>query len=185
MARLLLVRHGQASAGWGADGDPGLSALGIAQAESAADRLDELLGDRRAALRTSPLRRARETAAPAARRWGRSATVSAAFGEIPSPTDDLAERAAWLPGALAGRWGDLDERVARWREHLIAAALATELDTVAFTHFVAINALVGAAAGSEDVTTFLPANASITELAVHDGSLEVVILGSEAAPEVG
>lgn len=184
MARLLLVRHGQAAAGWGADADPGLSSLGARQAEAAADRLvQEASG---AALRTSPLRRARETAAPLEARWGATAAVDLAFGEVPSPTDDLDERAAWLPGALAGRWSDLDGRVAAWREALIGAASAVADDTVAFTHFVAINALVGAARGSDDVTTFLPANASITVLEVGaGGSLDVVVLGDEAPPEVG
>ncbi|MEZ5138727.1 MAG: hypothetical protein R2711_08130 [Acidimicrobiales bacterium] len=66
-----------------------------------------------------------------------------------------------------------------------AAARAITADTVAFTHFVAINALVAAAQGTDEVTGFLPATASVTTIEVVGGSLEVVDLGDEAPPEVG
>ncbi len=36
MAKLYLVRHGKASAGWGMEKDPGLDDLGHAQAKAAA-----------------------------------------------------------------------------------------------------------------------------------------------------
>jgi broad specificity phosphatase PhoE len=180
---LHLVRHAEAASGWGSDADPGLSELGQRQAAAAAEALVASLSPR--AVVTSPLRRTRETAAPIVRAWGTEAEVVAAFGEIPSPSDDLAERAAWLPGALRGRWGDLDEAVGAWRAALIEAALAVERDVVVVTHFVAINALVGHALGRDEVTTFLPANASVTVLDALDGRLEVVERGGEAPPVVG
>jgi broad specificity phosphatase PhoE len=183
VARLHLVRHGQAAAGWGDDADPGLSPLGVRQAEAVAAHLAASVAPM--PVRSSPLRRARATAEPLAGRWEIPIEIDAAFGEIPSPSDDLDERAAWLSSALAGRWGDLDEAVGRWRAELLAAALGTLEDRVVFTHFVAINALVGAAAGSDDVTTFLPANASVTVLEVDGGQASIVALGDEAPPEVG
>ena len=36
MARLYMVRHGKAAAGWDGDADPGLDALGRQQAEAVA-----------------------------------------------------------------------------------------------------------------------------------------------------
>jgi len=183
VARLHLVRHGQAAAGWGDDADPGLSPVGSRQAEATAERLAASRAP--CALRSSPSRRARETAGALAARWGRVAELDPAFGEVPSPSADLAERAAWLPGLLAGRWSESDDAVAAWRAELVAAARAITADTVAFTHFVAINALVSAAQGTDEVTAFLPANASVTTIEVADGSLEVVDLGEEAPPEVG
>ena len=39
MARLYLVRHGKAAAGWGADADPGLDEIGRNQAEQMAQGL--------------------------------------------------------------------------------------------------------------------------------------------------
>ena len=63
VARIYLVRHGEAT---GYDGaDPGLSELGASQARQVAQRLAEIAGAP-IELVTSPLRRARETAQPLA-----------------------------------------------------------------------------------------------------------------------
>ncbi|MCB1038212.1 MAG: histidine phosphatase family protein [Acidimicrobiales bacterium] len=185
MARLRLVRHGQAAAGWGDDHDPGLSALGLEQAAAAAGGVGLGSDDPLPSILSSPLRRARETAAAFSEALGTPARIDAAFGEIPSPSTGLAERDAWLRAALVGTWSDLDSSVAAWRSSLLGAIRALRGDTVVVTHFVAINAVVGAAAGSDLVTTFLPANASITTVVVDpDGSIAVEALGSEAPPVI-
>ena len=185
MALLHLVRHGHAEAGWGAHRDPDLDQQGRTEAENRAAALAELLTPCR--LISSPLARALQTAAPLAQRWDRDVEVVPALGEIPSPSTDLAERQAWLSGALQGRWGDLDESVARWRHGLVDAVGATSVDTVAFTHFVAINAAVGSVTGACSIVAFLPATASVTTLEVDagTGSVEIVALGDESAPQVG
>lgn len=183
MARLHLVRHAEASSGWGSDLDPGLSPLGRQQAAATAAALAAALEPR--ALLTSPLRRAQETAAPLGEAWGLVPEVVEAFGEIPSPSTDLAERAAWLPGALRGRWSDLAPEVAAWRAGLVEAASGLARDAVVVTHFVAINALVSWADGRDEVTSFLPANASVTVLEVADGKIFVLDRGAEAPPVVG
>ena len=136
---------------------------------------------------SSPLRRATETAAPLAAAWGRSVTIDPAFGEIPSPTPDLAQRQVWLSSALASHWTDLGDDIAAWRQTLLDAAGAIDEDTVVFTHFVAINAVVAQATADSAVTVFLPANASVTEISVDPGTgaRRVAALGSEATPELG
>jgi broad specificity phosphatase PhoE len=116
--------------------------------------------------------------------------LAPAFGEVPSPSGDLAARGEWLRDALAGTWGDLGAEVARWRQALVAATLGLGGDAVVFTHFVAINALVGWAEGSALVTTFAPANASVTVVRVEPvpgaaPRLTVVRRGDEAPPQVG
>ena len=77
MARITMVRHGQAAAGFGEDHDPGLSPLGRQQAAAAADAV-ESLGP--LPILCSPLRRCRETAQALADRWGVTPTVDAAVG---------------------------------------------------------------------------------------------------------
>lgn len=186
MPRLHLVRHGQAAAGWGHHPDPGLDALGARQARDVAERLADAVDP--AAIVTSPMRRAVETARPLVELWEQPAVVVPAFGEIPSPTGlPGEERRAWLSSALASRWGHLDDQVAAWRADLLAAARSVQEDTVAFTHFVAINAIVAEATADDAVTVFLPATTSVTEVEVDPGwgRLRVVALGSESAPEVG
>jgi broad specificity phosphatase PhoE len=177
VARLMLVRHGHAAAGWDADPDPGLDDLGVAQAVAAASAL-EPLGPLR--IVTSPLRRTLETAAPLASRWSVDPVVDPRVAEIPSPTADLAERGVWLTTAMAGTWSQLGERWTAWRDELVDALVSIEDDTVVVTHFIAINAAVGAARGQDSVVVFRPDNCSRTLVDTEGGVLRVVELGDEA-----
>jgi broad specificity phosphatase PhoE len=182
VTRLHLVRHGQAAAGWGADHDPGLDDVGRAQAAAVAESLAPL-GP--LPIVVSPLRRTLETAGAFGDVWPDVVPrVDAAVGEIPSPTDDLASREAWLVGVLAGRWADLDDALRGWRRDVVDALLAMRDDTVVVTHFVAINAAVGTATADDRLVCFRPDNCSVTVLE-HDGSaLRVVELGAERGTAV-
>ena len=182
MTRLHLVRHGRAEAGFGTHIDPGLDDEGRRQADGAV-RLLTPVGP--LPVVTSPLRRTRETAAAFERAWGVVAVVDPAVGEIRAPTDDLAGRAAWLTDALAGRWSDLDASFGAWRDDVVDALLRLREDTVVVTHYVAINAAVGAATGDERLVCFSPDNCSVTTLESDGTSLRVVSLGRSATTEVG
>jgi broad specificity phosphatase PhoE len=175
--RLHLVRHGQAAAGWGEDRDPGLDEVGHAQAANLTEHLAE---KGRLPILSSPLQRAQQTAAPLAERWGVEPVVEPRVGEIPSPTADLAERSAWLRGALRSRWTDLGPAVCAWRSQLLGALCALPTDTVVFSHFVAINAVVAAASDDAALIVFAPANASCTLVDIEAGRVSVVELGHQA-----
>ena len=178
MARIFMVRHGLAAAGFGEDMDPGLNAQGHAQAEAVAERLKGI-GPR--PILTSPLRRARETAAPLARLWNRTPVIEPAVAEIPSPKGmSLEERVVWLRGLMGGSWRDVTPELARWREVCIAAITERSDDAVIFSHYVAINVLVGAALGDDRVVVFSPENCSVTLLDTNTGPLRVLLKGSEA-----
>lgn len=178
MTRLVLVRHGRAAAGWDVDHDPGLDETGRSQAEAAVAAVDALAGP--LPIVVSPLRRTRETAAAFERRWDVTATVEPNVGEIESPSDDLAERGAWLRDVLVRRWSDLDPPLRQWRRRVVDTLLALPGDTLVVTHFVAINAAVGAATGDDRVVVFTPENCSRTVLDADAGRLHVVELGTEA-----
>jgi broad specificity phosphatase PhoE len=127
---------------------------------------------------TSPLRRARETAAPLAARWAAAARVEPAFGEIPVPAGAPDDRAEWLRARLALRWTEVEVELLGWRERLLDALAALPVDTVIVTHYVAINVAAGAASGDDRVVSVGPGHASLTELDVVDGVLSLV-----AAPD--
>ena len=175
--RLVLVRHGQAAAGWDADLDPGLSELGRRQAAAAAVGLESLSPR---PILTSPLRRARETAAPLERAWLATAVVEPGIGEIPSPTDDLTARTTWLRQIMTGTWDDAGPEVRTWRQGVLDTLTGQSTGAVAFSHFIAINAAVGAATGDPRVVCFLPDNGSRTVVDVVDGRLRLVERGAEA-----
>ena len=181
MPRITLVRHGQAAAGFGEDHDPGLSEVGRKQAAAAADAL-EAIGP--LPILCSPLRRCRETAQVLADRWGVTPSVDAAVGEIESPTQDLAGRTAWLRRAMQGTWSALGSDHHAWRDRVVARLLALDSDTVVHSHFVAINAAVGAATNDDRMVCFTPDNCSVTVLDSDGSSLSVVSLGGQAVTEV-
>lgn len=182
MPRLYLVRHGRAAAGFGEDADPDLDETGRAEAEAMADGLAPL-GP--LPLITSPLRRTRTTAAALERRWGTSAIVEPAVAEVPSPSEDLEARAAWLHDALRSTWPALGPRYESWRTMVVAFLFGLRVDTVIVTHFVAINAAIGAATADERVVCAHLANGSVTALD-HDGStLTLVGAGAQTDPGRG
>lgn len=174
MPRLYLVRHGQAAAGYGDDPDPGLDDLGHQQAEAMALQLAPI-GP--IPMLTSPLQRTRQTAAALERQWGTMAVVDPAVAEIPAPSDDLAERHAWIQQALASTWTDLGPRYTSWRTMVTDLFLRIREDTVIVTHFVAINAAIGVATGDDRVMCARVDNASVTIIDHDHKTLTVVQTG--------
>lgn len=175
MPLLYLVRHGEPASGWGgANADPGLSKLGMAQAGHTARRL---AGLRVGAAITSPLQRCRETASAYEMEAAVVARVSEGVREVPTP-EGLTDRPAWLATAMRGAWGD-DPLLVRFRDGVVQTLTALTHDTAVFSHFVAINAAVGAATGSDAVAVFKPGHASVTILESRDGALHLVERGAE------
>ena len=183
MPRITMVRHGQAAAGFSDDLDPGLSELGRAQAEAAADALASI-GPQ--PIIASPLRRCRETAAPLAARWDVEPVIDAAVGEIVSPDDraGLEARGAWLRAAMQGAWSSLGPEHQAWRQAIIDRVTSLEVDTVIHSHFIAINVVVGAASGDDRLVCFTPDNCSWSVFDVRADKIEVVELGRQATTEV-
>jgi broad specificity phosphatase PhoE len=181
MAEVRLVRHGHAAAGFSAAADPGLDDLGRSQAQAMAAVVGPL-GP--LALVTSPLLRTRQTAAALEEVWSTTATVDDRVAEIPSPTDDLTERGAWLRQAMAGTWADLGPAYEAWRDRLVDTILGFDTDTVVVSHFVAINAVVGRAAGDDRVMHAAIDNCSSTVIDNRGGHITVLELGSMASTEV-
>ena len=176
--RLVLVRHGRASAGWDTHPDPDLDDVGRAQAAALAADLG--VGPAQPIV-TSPLRRCRETAAPLAAAWDVVAAVDDAVAEIPSPVDvPMEERVAWLRAAITKEWADLGPRYTAWRDAVVARLVAFTEPAVVVSHFVAINAVIGAAIGDDRVVIRHLDNCSRTLVDVDGGRLRLVEAGHEA-----
>lgn len=182
MIRIHMVRHGRAEAGWNDALDPGLDAIGQAQAAAVASALvAQLAGSGPLEIFTSPLRRCRETAAPLAEAWSSDAQLAAAVAEIPSPEGvPLGERVPWLRQAMTGTWADLGPTYTRYRDGVIEFLHQRTDDVVIFSHFVAINAAIGAAIGDDRLVIYSLDNCSVTTLAVDDGALRLLNAGRQA-----
>ncbi len=181
MAFIYFVRHGKAAAGFSEDADPGLNDLGRAQAAAIAPRLIAAGAE----LFSSPLRRARETAAPVEAGLGRAVHIVPAVSEIVAPVADLTARGAWLRGAMQGNWTDLSVEHQAWRRGVVDTLLALPRDAILFSHFIAINAAVSHALNDPRMVCFSPENCSVTVLDNAGGALRVVELGEASATVVG
>lgn len=181
MIKIYMVRHGEAASGFEGHINPGLNAAGQAQATAAADDLASL-GPM--PIFSSPLARAMETAKPLAKRWHITTVIEPKVAEIPSPTIDLAERSQWLRGIMSNQWSNLTPALCDWRKNMIKRVTNYTQDSVIFSHFIAINVIVGAAQESDEVVTFHPDNGSVTTIGIETGNLQVIELGNVASTPV-
>ncbi|MFM7687657.1 MAG: histidine phosphatase family protein, partial [Actinomycetota bacterium] len=75
---------------------------------------------------------------------------------------------------------DLGARYTAYRDGVVAALAALEHDAVVFSHFVAINAVIGAAIGDDRLVIRSLDNCSVTVVEMIGGSLRLVEGGHEA-----
>ena len=86
---------------------------------------------------------------------------------------------------MGSTWASQPDELHAWRRRVVDFVRSLEgQDAVVVSHFIAINAAVGAATGDDRVISFAPDNCSVTELKVEGGKLEVVELGGTARTHV-
>jgi broad specificity phosphatase PhoE len=92
----------------------------------------------------------------------------------------MAVRIDWLRAAMQGSWSDLAPRYVAFRDEIVQFLVALQADAVVFSHFVAINAALGAAIGDDRLVVRSLDNCSVTIVDVMSGSLQLVESGHEA-----
>jgi len=180
--RLYLVRHGRAAAGWNVDRDPALDELGQQQAVHVAQQLASL-GP--LPVYSSPLRRCQETSSPLSALWSTTPNIEPRVAEIPSPVGvALEERVEWLRGAMAGTWTQLGisdgDVYSQYRRDLLDTLSALPHDAVIFSHFIAINVVIGEALSDDRLVVKSLDNCSVTSVLVHEGKFTIAEMGREA-----
>jgi probable phosphoglycerate mutase len=182
---LLLIRHAlPVRVDEGAvDGpaDPPLADLGIRQAEALARWL---AGEQVDAVWSSPMRRARETAAPLAERLRLPVTVDDGLAEYDK------DAASYIPieelkAANDPRWNQLPERPEEFAAEVVAAVErivdAHPGQRVAVVcHGGVVNAYAGHVLGIEDPLFFLPAYTSISRILAASSGVRSVQSLNEA-----
>lgn len=175
MVDLFLVRHGEASASWGEDPDPGLSHLGRQQALQVRDELERYADLN---IVSSPLLRAQETAQPLATQLRKQVHVNENFREIPSPVD-IGDRQAWLSGFMRQEWEEQGPEVLAWRDAAWDALFEFDRHTAVFTHFMIVNAICSRLMESGSTVCCVPDNGSVTRLKLDGNSLQLVEVGRQ------
>ena len=184
-----MVRHGKAAAGWDGSHDPGLVALGQAQAQGAIAPIEALVGVSPARIITSPLLRCRQTAQPLAEKWGVQPIIEPRVRELPSPTEDLSARTHWLRRVMQGSWDELKNDPESgsvdfnaWQDGILDVVKEQNGHefVVIFSHFIAINVVYGKTQKNDAVVGFMPDNCSITLFETDGKNIECLALGEEA-----
>ena len=173
-----LVRHGDAAGSWDQALDPGLSEKGVLQAQEMAARLHGEIAP--VNLYSSPLNRTQETASPLADLWQEGAIITPELSEVPSAGLDLGNRRAWLTNVLEGKWSQQSEQLQGWRSTILDFTRNQTKDAVFVTHFVVINAIIGAIEESDDVVVFRPNHCSITKIQLSGDTMSLIEKGQVA-----
>jgi broad specificity phosphatase PhoE len=92
----------------------------------------------------------------------------------------MGERVAWLRDAMRGTWSALGLRYTTYRDGVLARLGQVDADTVVVSHFIAINAVIGAATNDDRVVVRSLDNCSVTIVDVDSGRLRLIEAGREA-----
>jgi len=180
--RIALVRHGRASAGWDTALDPDLDELGRAQAVEVAQKLVSIFGETEMEVISSPLMRCQQTAKPFAKLDSADVRICDEVAEIPSPIGiEMSDRVDWLRKVMQGNWAELGANYLEFRDALTKFVRAIDQNTVIFSHFIAINAIVGSIIKDDRLVIHKLDNCSITIIEIDSvGALRIVQGGHEA-----
>ena len=180
--QIALVRHGRASAGWDTALDPEIDELGRSQASDAAVKLDQIFVGQQIEIISSPLLRCQQTAEAFAKLRGGEIRIADQVAEIPSPVGiEMRDRVDWLRVAMQGTWADLGDDYVAFRNRCVDFVRGLSSNTVVFSHFIAINAVVGALLDDDRLVIRKLDNCSITLLERDSaGNLRIAQSGHEA-----
>lgn len=92
---------------------------------------------------------------------------------------------------MLGTWRDLNRLAPpgspdylAWRQMLLNSLARMPRDSVIFSHFIAINVVVGAAQSRDEVVCFRPDHASITRVETEDQRVRLLELGRESGTTI-
>lgn len=95
----------------------------------------------------------------------------------------MVERVEWLRIAMAGTWTELGARYTAFRDGVMSALrqiASTGNDTVIASHFIAINAAIGAILSDDRVLLRSLDNCSVTTMKIERGLFQLLESGQEA-----
>jgi broad specificity phosphatase PhoE len=93
----------------------------------------------------------------------------------------MSGRVDWLRVAMQGTWADLGGEYVEFRDLVVKFVQSLETNTVVFSHFIAINAVIGSLTSDDRLVIRSFDNCSITLLDRDSaGSLRIAQTGHEA-----
>ena len=176
-SHIILIRHGEASAGWAIHSDPGLSKEGRMQAKNTGKDLIKKISSYH--LCSSPKKRAIETMEIINIKNKYPFKLDPRFSEIPSENIDKDKKNDWLVNIFTTPIEKLPDSVKKWRSNLIAWLQNTDGNFIITTHYMVINTLVSFITNNDVISYFHPNYASKTEIFIKNGELAQLTLGDD------
>tara|TARA_Y100001935_G_scaffold236590_1_gene221389 strand:- start:5 stop:568 length:564 start_codon:yes stop_codon:yes gene_type:complete len=166
--QVIFIRHAEASNSWGNHPDPGLSDNGKNQSKELINH-PELIELDDYSFISSPKLRAIETAKPLAEKFKKELIIENIFTEIPSLNIEPDKKQEWLKNILQMNKNDLPENITKWKDNIISKTKAFSQDSLVFTHFIVINALLSELNSETKLLYFYPDYTSIVKITIEDG----------------
>ena len=92
----------------------------------------------------------------------------------------MGDRVDWLRDAMTGEWSDLGARYTTYRDGVVEYVASLTVPTVVFSHFVAINVVIGRCLSDGRLVIRRLDNCSITTVDTDGGVLTLLSGGAEA-----
>ena len=166
--QVIFIRHAEAYNSWGNHPDPGLSDNGKNQSKELINH-PELIELDDYSFISSPKLRAIETAKPLSEKFKKELIIENIFTEIPSLNIEPDKKQEWLKNILQMNKNDLPENITKWKDNIISKTKAFSQDSVVFTHFIVINALLSELNSETKLLYFYPDYTSIVKITIEDG----------------
>ena len=168
---LIFIRHGEASDAWNNHPDPGLSKTGISQSNDLLNNKDLEFLEKYSFI-SSPKLRAIETARPLAKKFNKKLKIDNDFIEIPSKNIDLNDRQEWIQEIIKTNKKDLPDYVKLWSKNIYKKTISFKNNSIIFTHFMVINALISEITSSETLLYFHPGYTSIVKIKIAENRIQ-------------
>ena len=159
MAKVYLVRHGKTGVPWDPEQNASLNDVGVTQATELAKTLSNI---EPLPIISSPYLRTKQTAKPLELEWGKTASLSDAVKEIPSPKPMTSNASEWLTWALKSNWSDHGVETDLWKKASYDFIKNQKQDCLIFTHYLTITAIISEITGDVKTDCFSPPNCSLT-----------------------
>lgn len=164
------MRHGKTGMIWHPDSDLGLNETGTKQACKFAQKFSTKNPTQ---IICSPLKRARESALPLSAVWKTNIIYDSRIGEVPFPRDCQKSATEWLSDILKSKWSKSNKAIKSWKNNAYRLVHSISEDTIIFTHFLTISAVVSTIKKSDIVNSTNVGNLEIVKLLKTNQSIEI------------
>ena len=165
--QVIFIRHAEASNSWGNHPDPGLSDNGKNQSKELINHPELIKLDDYFFI-SSPKLRAIETAKPLAEKFEKEVFIENIFTEIPSPDVEPENKQEWLKGIIQMDKKDLPKKILNWKNNIFLNTKMLSQNTVIFTHFMVMNALLSELTSNANLLYFNPDYTSVLKITIEN-----------------